>query len=336
MALGRLDQVCAQLPDSRLLIRPALYREALDTSALEGTVGALRELLEAQLPNAQFLSPETIEIRAYEQMAMNAFKMVAERPLSVGFLSDLQAQLFKEAATRPDDAGQPRTDQVWIGEKGRPIYEARFVPPPADDRLTAGLDSWVSWVQAEYEHLAPVVRAAMAHYQFETLHPFADGNGRLGRLVIVLQLLRGSTIHQPAVTLSPWFLRRRSEYQDQLLAVSWSGDWNPWVRFFCQAVVAQSESLIKGAEQLLDWLSASRRLLDERRWTGKIHALLPDLIERPVTTIAATAARHGVTPMNATRMINHLAEVGVLTELTGKTYGRMWGAVEVMNVVDRI
>ena|ERR1022692_102210 len=336
MALGKLDQVCAQLPDPRLLIRPALYREALDTSALEGTVGLLRDLLEAQLPSARFLSPETIEIKSYEQMALTAFKLVKERPIGVGFLSEMQAELFKESASPPDDVGRLRRNQVWIGEKDRPIQEARFVPPPADDRLQAGVDAWVSWVQEEHLHLAPVARAALAHYQFEALHPFGDGNGRIGRLTVVLQLLRSGTIQQPAITISPWFLRRRTEYQEQLLAVSCTGNWNPWIRFFCQAISDQSSSLISGAEHLLEWLTTSRRLLDERRWTGKIHELLSDLVEWPVTTIADTASRYGMSTMNAMRVINHLTEVGVLSELTGKSYGRIFGATDVMKTVEQI
>ena len=176
----------------------------------------------------------------------------------------------------------------------------------------------------------------MAHYQFETLHPFGDGNGRLGRLVVVLQLLRSGTIQQPAITLSPWFLRNRAEYQEQLLAVSCTGNWNPWIRFFCQAVSVQSASLIAGAQRLLDWLSDSRRKLDERRWTGTIHKVLAGLIEWPVTTVSDTAARHEVSQVNAARMINHLVEVEILTELTGKSYGRSFGARDVMEIVEQI
>jgi Fic family protein len=336
MALGRLDQVCAQLPDPRLLIRPALFREALDTSALEGTVGALRELLEAELPSTQFLSPETIEIKAYVDVAMTAFEVIKDRPISIGLVSELQNRLFRDIPNKPSDTGQPRKGIVWIGPRDRPIEEARFVPPPADDRLLAGLDSWEKWIQEEHSHLAPVVRAAMAHYQFEALHPYGDGNGRLGRLIIALQLLHDGTIKQPAITLSPWLLRRRQEYQDNLLAVSYSGDWNPWISFLCQAISAQSTSLIRGAEDLLAWLTRSRALLDEKRWTGAIHKVLCDLIEWPVTTISNTANRYQVSPMQATRMINHLLETGIVTELTGKSYGRTFGAVEVMNIVDRI
>jgi len=335
-ALGKLDQACAQLPDPRLLIRPALWREALDTSALEGTYGALQDLLEARLPSARFMSPETVEIRAYENVALQAFEIVKDRPISSAFLSELQGELFKQAHKQPRDLGRLRQDPVWIGAKERPIQEARFVPPPPDDRLRTGVDAWDQWVQTEHAHLPPVLRAALAHYQFETLHPFGDGNGRIGRLVVVLQFLRAQTIQHPAVTVSPWFLKRREEYQDHLLQVSCTGDWNPWVRFFCQAVREQCDSIISAADRLLTWLNESRRELHARRWTGAIHNLLEDLIEWPVITITDTAARYGVTQMNATRMVNHLVDIRVLEELTGKNYGRVFGAVYVMQTVDEI
>jgi Fic family protein len=335
-ALGKLEQACAQLPDPKLLIRPALFREALDTSALEGTVGILRDLLEAQLPTTRYLSAETVEINAYVGVAMTAFQVIKERPITIGLLSDLQARLFRDAAEKPAMIGRPRQDIVWIGDKNRPIEEARFVPPPPDDRLTAGLDDWQAWVQADHTHLAPIVRAALAHYQFETLHPFADGNGRLGRLVVVLQLLQYGTIREPAITLSPWLLRHRSEYQEGLLAVSCTGDWNPWIRFFCEAIRAQCASLIAGAQRLLDWLAASRRTIHERRWTGAIYEMVEDLIEFPVTTVTAAATRYDLSQVGATNVINHLLEVGILKEMTGRSYGRSFGASDVMDIVEAI
>jgi len=336
MALGQLDQVCAQLRDPQLLIRPALFREALDTSALEGTVGMLRDLLEAQLPSARYMSRETIEINAYVAVATTAFQMIRNRKITIGFLSELQARLFKDAVDKPEDVGRPRQSIVWIGEKERPIEEARFVPPPPDDRLRSGLNAWEQWVQADHVHLAPVLRAAMAHYQFETLHPFGDGNGRLGRLTVVLQLLSSRTIQEPAITLSPWLLRHREEYQEGLLGVSCTGNWNPWIRFFCDAISAQCASLITGAQRLIDWMATSREKLNERHWTGTIHKVLEGLVEWPVTTITATATKYKVTQPAATKMINHLVDVGILTEITGRSYGRSFAATEVMEIVEAI
>ena len=335
-AIGRLDLACEQLPDPRLLIRPALLREALDTSALEGTVAPLQELLEAQLPSAQYLSPETIEINAYIRIALEAFDIVRDRPISTSLLAELQGELFKNAGKQPADLGRIRQEPVWIGAKDRPISEARFVPPPPDDRLQSGLDSWEAWVRGPHQDLPAVLQAALAHYQFETLHPFSDGNGRIGRLVVVLQLLRAPVLHQPALTVSPWFLRRRAEYQEHLLRVSCTGEWDPWVQFFSRAVSDQCESLIRGARSLRDWLEESRQILHDKRWTGKIHQVLQDLVEWPVITVANTATRYNTSVGNATRMIEHLVEVGILRELTGKSYGRLFGSVAVMDVVEAI
>jgi Fic family protein len=322
--------------DPRLLIRPALWREALDTSALEGTVGALRELLEADLPETTFLSPETCEIRAYEQVAMHATEEIKDRPLSVSLLCDLQAELFIQAEQQPSDLGRVRKHIVWIGEEDHPIEESRFVPAPPDDRLQTGVDAWEAWVQQQHSHLPPVLRAAMAHYQIETLHPFGDGNGRIGRLAVVLQLLRDRAIAHPAVTLSPWFLRRRDLYQAELFNMSCTGNWNPWVSLFCTAVSEQCESLINNAQKLLLWLDESRHQLQARRWTGAIFNLLEDLIEWPVTTVSNTAIRYKVSQVNATRMINHLVEIGVLVEMTGGSYARRFGATYVMRTVEDI
>jgi Fic family protein len=335
-ALARLGQACTQLGEPQLLIRPALWREALDTSALEGTNGALRDLLESQLPSAQYLTPETIEIRAYFQTAEYAFAAIYDRPLTVGLLNELQEQLFKETQNRPRDVGRLRRDHVWIGEKDRPIQEARFVPVPADDRLRSELDAWESWVRAGHPHLAPVLRAALAHYQFETLHPYGDGNGRIGRLVVVLQLLSSKALDFPALTVSPWFLKRRDEYQDRLLNVSCTGEWDPWVMFFCHALRDQCMSLCTGAQRLIEWRDEAHRQVQARRWSGTIHQLLDGLLVWPVVTVADTAARFDVSVVHATRMINHLVEIGILHELTGKTYNRIFGALDVMEIVEAI
>lgn len=334
-ALSRLDQACSQLREPGLLIRPALFREALDTSALEGTYGQLSELLEAELSETSFQSPETREILGYVQAAMNAFQSIEDRKITIGLLTDSQGEMFKDAENAPPDVGRVRRRQVWIGPEDMSILEARFVPVPGDDRLQAALENWVDWVEAEHDW--PVVlRAALAHYQFETLHPFSDGNGRIGRLAIVLQLLRSGIIKHPAITISPWFVRHRDEYQDHLFQVSRTGDWNPWVRFFCTAIVDQCGALIAGAERLNAWLDVSRTLVNDHRWAGKIHEVLTDLTQWPMVSITSITTRYGVTPTAATNIVNHLLEVGIVVEMTGKTYGRVFGAAAVMEMVDAI
>jgi Fic family protein len=334
-ALSRLDQACTQLSDPGLLIWPALYREALDTSALEGTYGHLTDVLEAQLPGFQHRSSETREIYGYLSAAWRSFVEIRERPITVGLLNEAHGEMFSDVEHPPSDLGRIRRHQVWIGQRETPVMDARFVPLPADDRLRAAMDSWADWV--EVENTWPVVlRAALAHYQFETLHPFSDGNGRIGRLCIVLQFLRSGIIRHPAITISPWFFKNKDQYQDELFAVSRTGDWNPWVQFFCRAIVEQCGALILGAERLDNWLEMARSQINNRRWAGAIYDVLNTLSQAPLTTIATITTQQRVTATAATNIVNHLVEIGVLEETTGRTYGRVFGATAVMSIVDAI
>lgn len=334
-SLARLDQTCEQIKEPGLLIRPALYREALDTSALEGTYGQLTEILEAELPGAHFQSPETREILGYVHAAQNAFDAVEKQPITLALLCEAQATMFHGSDNPPKDVGKIREHQVWIGQPDASILEARFVPLPGDDRLKSSIETWIDWVNRD-NSWPPVLRAALAHYQFETLHPFSDGNGRIGRLVIVLQLLRAVAIRHPAITVSPWLFRHREEYQDHLLDVSRTGDWNPWVQFFCRAIIDQSAALINGARKLTDWLEESRARVNENRWTGAIYDVLTNLTQWPVTSIAAIAQRHSITQTAASNIVNHLISIGILEEMTGRSYGRVFGASDVMKIVDDI
>lgn len=332
-ALAALKQACSLLPNPRLLIAPALAREAVDTSALEGTYAALPDVLEARLSQAKPASPEVAEIRAYERIAHFGFEWVKERPITVSLLCDLQGELANDSREVPRDPGRVRQHQVLIGPKDCSIYDARYIPPPEDDRLASGLEAWQAWVNADSFLPAPL-RCAMAHYQFESLHPFGDGNGRLGRLVILLQLLRSGTLTEPAMTLSPWLLRRRSEYQDHLLRLSQTGNWNPWVTFFCQALTAQAQSSVAVVGELMRWLGASRQLLNERHWSGVVATVLENLIDWPIITMPFVAEKYNVSAPTAKSVVDRLVEVGILRELTGRSYRRVFGASDVLRAVE--
>lgn len=334
-ALGRLHQACVTLPNPRLLIAPALAREAVDTSALEGTYGALADVLEARLTETAPKSPEVAEIHAYERIAHKAFDWVRERPVTLAMLSDLQGELAGESTNPSRDPGRVRQHQVVIGPKGGTIYDARYIPPPPDDRLKNGLEQWQDWLEGDLPLPAPV-RAAMAHYQFESLHPFGDGNGRLGRLVIVLQLMRAGSLSEPALTISPWLRARRDEYQAHLLTVSTSGDWNGWIEFFCTAICEQARKSVEVVNQLNTWLAAARQQLIERHWTGVIANVLEDLIDWPVVKAPWVQKRFSVSAPTANGAIQRLVELEILEEMTGKTYGRMYGAPGVIRAVDSL
>ncbi|MCA1694091.1 MAG: Fic family protein, partial [Actinobacteria bacterium] len=336
LSLGRLDQAGRQIPNPGLLRRPTLRREAQSTSALEGTYAPLSEVLEVDPDDAEpaSRSPELREVLNYVRAAEYAYEAVKERGITVGLLLDVHRLLV--AGTRADGsmAGAVRDHQVVIGPPGSRVTDARFVPPPPGSDLEIALREWAQWVQGPSE-LPVVVRAALAHYQFEVLHPFNDGNGRIGRLVIVLQLLREGVLREPLLTVSPWFEARRREYQDRLGRLSENGDWDDWVAFFSSGVAAQAASTTEKVGQLLAYQEESRARARAHGLRGLAIDLVDSLIARPILTTGWVAAGHNVSRQAATTAIARLVDAGILVETTGRSYGRVFAAEAVIRILER-
>ncbi|UUO04270.1 Fic family protein [Mycolicibacterium novocastrense] len=207
-AMARADQAASLLPNPALLARPATRREAVSTSALEGTYAALSDVFEADFLDADEITASVSEVRNYVTAAERAYELVARgQPISIRMLEDLQQELLRGTASDGPHAGSVRTTQVFIGVGNRRVTSARFVPPPADHRLLDGLDAWQAWIRDARSPIPTIIRVAAAHYQFETLHPFHDGNGRLGRLVMALQLMASGDLRYPVLNISPGLSR---------------------------------------------------------------------------------------------------------------------------------
>jgi len=334
-SLARLDQCSKNLPDPGLLIYPSLFREALDSSALEGTHGNLTEVLESRFTSVDEQSPETMEIVAFIDAAKTAFAAIRHRQLSVGLLNDTQMEMFKSSKKQPQDVGAVRSHQVSIGNESDSIEDRRFVPPPGGDQLRAGMESLIEWINAPSD-LAPVLRAAMAHYQFETLHPFGDGNGRVGRLLIILQLMTYGTIGDATVTLSPWFYKNRDRYENELLELSATGDWDSWIQFFCEAIIEQCGRLITSAERLAVWVTETKDTISRRKWSGVINDVITNLAEWPKVTVPWIAKKYSINYASAKYIVEHLIEVGAIEEVTGRSYGKVYAASKVIEIVDEV
>jgi Fic family protein len=224
-ALARLDGAGRLIPSPGLLRRPTLRREAQSTSALEGTYAPFADVLAADRDDEQGMTAEIREVLNFERVAERAFAWPEDRPLTLGLLGELQRTLVHGTAGELSDAGGLRDRIVVVGRRGSSYADARFVPPPPGDQLRAGVEDLLNWL-ANPPPLPTVVHTAMVHYQFETLHPYSDGNGRLGRLLVIVQLLRGAAIREPLLVVSPWFEQRRDRYQDALLELSCDGNWD--------------------------------------------------------------------------------------------------------------
>ena len=321
MSVGRLDFAVKRLPDPGLLVRPALRREAQSTSALEGTYATLEEVLEADYIDEAHRRAEVREVLNYVRAAELALQLIQTKPICLNVIAPLQATLVE--GTRGDswDKGRLRESNVYIGERSKGIEASRFVPPPHGDLLINGMSDWEKWIHAEDDYPL-LVKIAMAHYQFETLHPFSDGNGRLGRLIVTLQLVTEGALTYPLLNLSPWLEERKDEYKDLLLGISATGDFDSWIQFFCEAVHHQAEDGVTRIEELLAFQSELRQKLVEAKARGVVNAVAESLLGYPIITIPQVAELQNVTYPPAKNAIKTLVELGALRELPGMfSYG---------------
>lgn len=318
--LARLDQAARLIPTPALLRRPTLQREAQSTSALEGTFAPLEAVLESDAEDWDQLSAEVQEIVNYVFAAEEAFGWIGERPITAGLVSSLQGILVQGTPGEYSDAGGVRDRHVFIGPPDAPIEEARFVPAPFGDQLAGGFQAWVEWINDPPEHMPAVVQAALAHYQFETLHPFSDGNGRIGRLLIVLQLLQLDILKEPILVVSPWFESRRSQYQDALLSLSSTGDWDSWVEFFATGVRAAAQTTTHRIAALLRWREHALGVVRAAGISGVAERVAGELIGGPVLRASIVKKRHGVSHQAAMNALRRLVAVGLVEEKPGRGY----------------
>jgi len=337
-ALGALDSTARQLPNPQLLRRPALRREAQSTTALEGTYAPLSEVLTAD--DSQPANTNLREIFNYVAAAEHAFAGQSEgRPLTVGTLREIQQILARGTSADTPEAGRIREIQVAIGHSpGASVVDARFVPHPPGDELSTRLRDLVDWMAVDRSRsLDPVVAAAMVHYQLETLHPFNDGNGRIGRLLIVLQLYAAHVISEPTLTVSPWFEARRKAYYDCLLGVSTDSRWDEWVSFFATGIEASAMST---REQMLALVEVQAALKERVRASSlradSAHAAVDFAVGHPSFTVRNLQDALGLTYGRTNKLVEQLIAIDVLEphDQFG-TYGRRFSAPQVLEVLLR-
>lgn len=332
-ALARLDQASRQVLNPAMLRRPTLRREAQSTSALEGTFAPLEQVLAADASDMSTRSKELLEVFNYVEAADVAFEAIRRRPrLTVGLLEDVHRTLVRGTEAETPDAGRIRQIPVAIGSPTGSIEDARFVPMPPGIALNAAVQDLVDWMQTNQGSRDPVVAAALAHYQFESLHPFNDGNGRIGRLLIVLQFLLDGVISEPLLSVSPWFEARRGSYQDQLAAVSATGNWDAWVEFFAEGVSASAVDTAQRVDRILAVQNRYTRVLQESGTRGVIRDIADALVGDPVITVPMMAARFGKSAPAINTAIQRLVELGILRGPYG-TYGRQFIADDVWSTI---
>jgi Fic family protein len=332
MAIARLDQAVAHLPNPTLLLRPIIRKEAASTSALEGTFAEFDSVLESDFLDDRLLTTEQREIQNVVRATELAMIRIKELPISRRLIGELQSVIVRGTEDETYDSGDLRQRQVYIGPKNRPVQEARFIPPPHGANLENGFDDWEEWINAKND-IPIVIKMALGHYQFETLHPYANGNGRLGRLIGLLQLVEDESLSFPILNLSAWLEVRRTEYVDGLLRVTRTGDFDAWVQFYAEGVLAQAEKGVSTINALQIFKEQTLSSLRSARVRGAAFEIAESLIGYPIINVATARSMTGITFQAANHAVSTLVERGILEEITGRQRNRLFVCKPVMAIV---
>ncbi|MGA9876736.1 MAG: Fic family protein [Solirubrobacteraceae bacterium] len=324
-SVGLLAGTGRNLTNPMLLIAPCLRREAVLSSRIEGTVSTLADLYEDEATGSA--RGDVREVRDYLTAHEYGLKALKEMPLCLRLLRDVHRRLMEDVRGHERHPGQFRTYQNWIGrDASAPIGEARYVPPPVGDMKKA-LGDFETFLHND--SLPTLVVAALAHYQFEAIHPFGDGNGRVGRLLISLLLHERGLLPQPLLYISAYFERSGAEYYDRLLRVSTHGDWQGWLSYFLTGVEIQSQAAVEDAERLLDLQARYHELLVQAKARPGARQLIDQLFINPYTTASRSAEFLDVSRPTARAAIRDLVEQGILREITGQKWGQIFMADEI-------
>lgn len=336
-ALGELAGLGRTLPNPYLLTQPFLRREAVLSSRIEGTRASLVDLYAFEAEPPLFGEPsearrdDVQEVHNYVRALEHGMARLEDLPISVRLLREMHAVLMEGVQGAHRDPGEFRRIQNWIGPPGVEIGEATYVPPPPG-KIPATLGALERYVH-EDTGLPPLVAIALVHYQFEAIHPFLDGNGRIGRLLITLMLIERDLLPEPLLYLSAYFERHRGAYYDYLLAVSQKGAWEDWLLFFLRGVLAEARDASRRAGRLFDLRETYRERFQREGGRINLLAVIDHLFARPVTDIRELEGILGISFEAARRLVALLEGEGVLVEITGRRRNRVYAAREIMQVL---
>jgi Fic family protein len=330
-AVGRLAGEGGRLPNPHLLIRPFVRREAVLSSRIEGTQATLGELLAAEAGAVVSRSPADLrEVANYVVALEYGIKRLSKLPLSLRLVRELHARLMEGVRGNQATPGEFRRSQNWIGPPGCSLSNATYVPPPPSEVMGC-LDSWERFLHVT--SLPPLVQVGLVHSQFEAIHPFLDGNGRIGRLLITLFLVERRILPRPLLYLSAFFEATRRDYYDRLLAVTERGEWEAWIEYFLNGVARQAEDTLNRAERINTLLEKWRMAVAGS--SSKVPAALVDrLAENPYWTIKRVAQRLGVAYTTAERAVERLEALGIVTQTTDAKRDRVYCATAILKILE--
>lgn len=334
-ALGRLDGVTSILPDTPLFLYMYIRKEALLSSQIEGTQSSLSELLLFESDDAPGVPLDDVqEVSNYVAAMNHGLARIREGfPISLRLIREIHEILLSKGRGSTKQPGEFRRSQNWIG--GTRPGNALFVPPPPE-RVLELMSDLEKFIHADTPEIPALVKAGLVHVQFETIHPFLDGNGRLGRLLITFLLCTQGILKEPILYLSLYFKTHRRHYYDMLQQVREQGDWETWLEFFLEGITETSLQAAEAAREILNLFETDRKRIETLGRPAasalRVHQLLQ---QKPIIAIPDAAQRLGISAPTIAKSIQHMVDLGVVREITGRQRGRMFVYGDYLSILSR-
>lgn len=330
-ALGVLSGIGENLPNPHLLIYPFIRKEAVLSSRIEGTQSTFSDLLMFEATSREE-GKDVKEVFNYVRAMEHGLERSEKLPMSLRLIREIHGILMEGVRGEDSKPGEFRREPNWIGAQGCQLSEATFVPPPVP-QMYEELDKFERFLHTDIQ-LPPLVQLAMIHYQFEAIHPFLDGNGRIGRLLIVFFLCQRRLLSQPLLYISAFLERNHQAYYDYLLGVSQKGAWRQWIAFFLDAVTEQSIDAVERSRRLLSLQDDYRRLVQDKQLSPTAQRLSDYIFERPLVRTKRVQQSLGISWSGANKAIQSLVDIEILTEITGRKRNRIYAAPEIMQILE--
>lgn len=331
--LSRLSTLIGAFPFPRLLIQPFMRNEAVISSRIEGTHASLIDVYTYETAQLSFFesTDDVREVYNYVRAMDYGLERLKSLPISLRLMRELHVKLMENVRGGMLTPGEFRRSQNWIGPVGSTPSTAPYVPPPVEEMHQA-LDALEKFIHADTD-IPPLIRAGLIHYQFEAIHPFLDGNGRVGRLLIVLLFCEWGLLSQPLLNLSVYIEHYRQEYYDLLLGVSQKGAWEAWLRFFLRGVSEQARESVVRVERLQEIRAKYQPIVDQDRNSLRMAAVIDYLFSRPILSVRQASDGLSIPFKTAQAYLSKLVQAGVLREITGYARNRIFQAEEILRAM---
>jgi len=331
--IGALKSLSRLIPNPNLLIAPFIRKEAVQSSRIEGTQASLTDIFYYEASKEKPKYSDVLEVLNYIKAMNYGFSRIKELPMSLRLIREIHLKLMEGVRGEIMNPGEFRNSQNWIGPPGCTLNDATYVPPPVDE-MNELLNQLEEFFYSK-DSIPPLVKCALIHYQFEAIHPFLDGNGRIGRLLITFYLYEKGFLYYPILYLSDFFERNRDAYYNHLLEVSRSGNWTDWLKFFIRGVSEQSKLAEEAGHNILNLQKEYRQLLQIESVPSHAFQLLDMLFVNPFVSLNGISDYLKITWPTAKASVDKLIKLGLIKEISGRKRNRLYCAEKLLNIITK-